>query len=214
MCRKTWVFLKAWTRIPIEEPSAEAWCCESKAQWRSREEKLMETIRRGQERAKWKRLGVAICLVAFVSPLRTKQYTIGRRAETIKASRLIRAPTPTAVAPPDYVWKRKYHQNMHYDRVLVQYSDCIQNRTIAVRIQSWHNYCQNTVRNFLCRRNTVAIQSHCVRVWGLGYEISLFLRPYEILVTSTNYCSRNTVGSNQLWRRWNRNIQCRSHGMT
>ena len=45
----------------------------------------------------------------------------------------------------------------HYDRVLVQYSDCIQNRTIAVGIQSWHNYCRNTVRNFLCRRNTVAL---------------------------------------------------------
>ena len=74
----------------------------------------------------------------------------------------------------------RFFTGPHYDRVLVQYSDCIQNRTIAVRIQSWHNYCQNTVRNFLCRRNTVAIQSHCVRVWGLGYEISLFLRPYEI----------------------------------
>ena len=82
---------------------------------------------------------------------------------------------------------------IHYNRVLVQYSDCIQNRTIAVGIQSWHNYCRNTVRNFLCRRNTVAIQSHCVRVWGFGYEISLFLCPYEILVTSKNYCSRNTV---------------------
>ena len=39
----------------------------------------------------------------------------------------------------------------------------------------------------------VGIQSHCVRVWGFGYEISLFLCPYEILVTSTNYYSRNTV---------------------
>jgi hypothetical protein len=39
----------------------------------------------------------------------------------------------------------------HYDRVLVQYSDCIQNRTIAVGIH-------------LCCCNTVAIQSHCVRV--------------------------------------------------
>jgi hypothetical protein len=28
----------------------------------------------------------------------------------------------------------------HYNRVLVQYSGCIQNRTIAVGIQSWHNY--------------------------------------------------------------------------
>ena len=92
---------------------------------------------------------------------------------------------------------RKHCSRRHYDRILVQYSDCIQNRTIAVGIQSWHNYCRNTVRNFLCRRNTVAIQSHCVRVWGLGYEISLFLCPYEILVTSMNYCSRNTVGSHQ-----------------
>jgi hypothetical protein len=48
----------------------------------------------------------------------------------------------------------------HYDRVLVQYSDCIQNQTIAVGIQSWHNYCRNTVRNFLLSkysRNTVAL---------------------------------------------------------
>ncbi len=52
----------------------------------------------------------------------------------------------------------------HYDRVLVQYSDCIQNRTISVGIQSWHNYFGIQSETFF----VVGIQSQysrtCVRV--------------------------------------------------
>jgi hypothetical protein len=57
------------------------------------------------------------------------------------------------------VEKRLVDDSGYYNRVLIQYSDCIQNRTISVGIQSWHNYCRNTVRNFLTSRNTVALVS-------------------------------------------------------
>jgi hypothetical protein len=68
---------------------------------------ILETIQHERELAMWKRLQNAIG-----PPLKTKQYTSGRRrnappidaperAQITKASRLIWASTATAVAPPD-----------------------------------------------------------------------------------------------------------------
>jgi hypothetical protein len=91
----------------------------------------------------------------------------------------IAAPQPPNVFQAWAIWYSRYI--VHYDRVLVQYSDCIQNRTIAVGIQSWHNYCRNTVRNFLCSRNTVALVSvYRPRTWKSHCFCVL-----RILVTST-----------------------------